>query len=166
VVREYDGQERTYDLTVDVIHTYHVVAGGTPVLVHNCDGMEDLGNVRKDLGSPSPDDVVLTRLDVGGQRFYGISGHGQSYPRPAGVTPQSLTHAEGDAFGQAARAGAGGGHGTLYVDGLVPCRYCRSSLAGYAKSLGLETLTVIGPNGYLGQYVKARGGYRTLRESY
>ncbi|MBM7774692.1 RHS repeat-associated protein [Actinokineospora baliensis] len=27
---------RTYDLTVDTRHTYHVLAGDTPVLVHNC----------------------------------------------------------------------------------------------------------------------------------
>ncbi|NMO57749.1 hypothetical protein HH310_42125 [Actinoplanes sp. TBRC 11911] len=34
-VRSYENQERTYDLTVDDLHTYYVVAGTTPVLVHN-----------------------------------------------------------------------------------------------------------------------------------
>lgn len=28
----------TYDLTIDGLHTYYVLAGSTPVLVHNCDG--------------------------------------------------------------------------------------------------------------------------------
>jgi hypothetical protein len=28
---------RVYNLTVDKIHTYYVIAGNTPVLVHNCD---------------------------------------------------------------------------------------------------------------------------------
>ena len=28
------------DLTVDNTHTYYVLAGGTPVLVHNCDGAD------------------------------------------------------------------------------------------------------------------------------
>jgi RHS repeat-associated protein len=45
-VRRYEGQRRTYDLTVDALHTYYVVASGTSVLVHN-DGPEDvcsLGN--------------------------------------------------------------------------------------------------------------------------
>ncbi|WP_416971786.1 polymorphic toxin-type HINT domain-containing protein [Streptomyces sp. 4F14] len=31
----------TYDLTVGKLHTYYVVAGKTPVLVHNCGGAED-----------------------------------------------------------------------------------------------------------------------------
>lgn len=35
-VRRYAGHRSTYDLTVDGIHTYYVVAGGTPLLVHNC----------------------------------------------------------------------------------------------------------------------------------
>ncbi|MFC0432206.1 RHS repeat-associated core domain-containing protein [Kutzneria buriramensis] len=156
---------RTYNLTIDNLHTYFVVTGGVPVLVHNCDGLDALAKLRQSLGSPSGDDVVLSRLDVNGQQYFGINGHGQNYPRPAGVTPQSMTHAEGDAFGQAARAGVRGGNGTLYVDGLDPCGYCRSSLAGYAKNLDLDTLTVVGPDGYLGQYVRG-GGYRTLRKSY
>jgi len=36
-VRRYQSQEVTYDLTVDSIHTYYVVAGTTAVLVHNVD---------------------------------------------------------------------------------------------------------------------------------
>jgi hypothetical protein len=27
---------RTYNLTIDTVHTYYVLAGATPVLVHNC----------------------------------------------------------------------------------------------------------------------------------
>ncbi|MEU5946736.1 RHS repeat-associated core domain-containing protein [Micromonospora sp. NPDC047465] len=37
-VRSYTGAQTMYDLTVDAVHTYHVMAGDTPVLVHNCDG--------------------------------------------------------------------------------------------------------------------------------
>ncbi|WP_269853941.1 polymorphic toxin-type HINT domain-containing protein [Streptomyces sp. RPT161] len=36
--RAFDQQARTYNLTVDGLHTYYVLAGGTPVLVHNSDG--------------------------------------------------------------------------------------------------------------------------------
>ncbi|GAA0490424.1 hypothetical protein Ade02nite_23970 [Paractinoplanes deccanensis] len=32
----YAGTRTMYDLTVDRIHTYYVVVGNTPVLVHNC----------------------------------------------------------------------------------------------------------------------------------
>jgi RHS repeat-associated protein len=35
-VREYRGDAKTYDLTVDGLHTYYVLAGDTSVLVHNC----------------------------------------------------------------------------------------------------------------------------------
>ncbi|NJP99514.1 hypothetical protein HCK00_02900 [Streptomyces sp. PLAI1-29] len=34
-LRHYEQRQRTHDLTVDGIHTYYVVAGVTPVLVHN-----------------------------------------------------------------------------------------------------------------------------------
>ena len=35
--RNYLGQKVMYDLTVNQVHTYYVVAGNIPVLVHNCD---------------------------------------------------------------------------------------------------------------------------------
>ncbi|WEH28921.1 polymorphic toxin-type HINT domain-containing protein [Streptomyces sp. AM 3-1-1] len=35
-LRHYKKHQRTYNLTVDVFHTYYVLAGETPVLVHNC----------------------------------------------------------------------------------------------------------------------------------
>jgi hypothetical protein len=34
-VRDYSGAMATYDLTIDGVHTYYVVAGDAPVLVHN-----------------------------------------------------------------------------------------------------------------------------------
>ncbi|MFF2008105.1 RHS repeat-associated core domain-containing protein [Streptomyces sp. NPDC058195] len=37
-VRHYTKRQQTYDLTVDRIHTYYVLAGATPVLVHNSNG--------------------------------------------------------------------------------------------------------------------------------
>ncbi|MEV4627811.1 LamG-like jellyroll fold domain-containing protein [Micromonospora sp. NPDC049523] len=40
-VVNYDGAKEMRDLTVADIHTYYVVAGDEPVLVHNCGGGED-----------------------------------------------------------------------------------------------------------------------------
>ncbi|WP_375792311.1 hypothetical protein [Streptomyces rhizosphaericus] len=37
-VRRFTKPQRTYDLTVSGIHTYYVLAGATPVLVHNSNG--------------------------------------------------------------------------------------------------------------------------------
>ncbi|MFJ3493174.1 RHS repeat-associated core domain-containing protein [Streptomyces sp. NPDC086091] len=36
--RHFDQRQRTHDLTITGIHAYYVLAGATPVLVHNCDG--------------------------------------------------------------------------------------------------------------------------------
>ncbi|MFI7276533.1 RHS repeat-associated core domain-containing protein [Streptomyces sp. NPDC049879] len=42
----YTGTARTYDLTIADLHTYYVLAGTTPVLVHNCGGgAADLGHL-------------------------------------------------------------------------------------------------------------------------
>ncbi|MFF5503965.1 polymorphic toxin-type HINT domain-containing protein [Streptomyces roseolus] len=46
--RSYEKRQRTYDLTVEEVRTYYVLAGTTPVLVHNADpfdwekGLEEL----------------------------------------------------------------------------------------------------------------------------
>jgi len=37
-VEHYDQVQSVYDLTVDGVHTYYVVANNTPTLVHNCGG--------------------------------------------------------------------------------------------------------------------------------
>jgi hypothetical protein len=37
-VRYFERRQRTHDLTVTEIHTYYVLAGAAPVLVHNCNG--------------------------------------------------------------------------------------------------------------------------------
>ncbi|AEV87633.1 matrix-binding protein [Actinoplanes sp. SE50] len=42
-VRAYSGDRVMFNLTVDELHTYYVLAGRTPVLVHNCDKNVVLG---------------------------------------------------------------------------------------------------------------------------
>lgn len=42
-VRNFHHYQTTYDLTVGTLHTYYVLAGQTPILVHNCnDGYADV----------------------------------------------------------------------------------------------------------------------------
>jgi RHS repeat-associated protein len=61
----------TYDLTIDGIHTYYVIAGTTPVLVHNCDG-EATVNWDPDMGhatitvKPASGSALTTEQGVGG----------------------------------------------------------------------------------------------------
>lgn len=40
LLNRHTGTTRTYDLTINTLHTYYVLAGTTPVLVHNCGGSE------------------------------------------------------------------------------------------------------------------------------
>ncbi|MER7834305.1 polymorphic toxin-type HINT domain-containing protein, partial [Streptomyces sp. NPDC095602] len=40
-IRKFDKRQRTHGLTLTDIHTYYVLAGSTPVLVHNCDDVDD-----------------------------------------------------------------------------------------------------------------------------
>ncbi|WP_405096834.1 polymorphic toxin-type HINT domain-containing protein [Micromonospora sp. NBC_01412] len=92
-VRNYTDDKRMHDLTVADIHTYYVIAGETPVLVHNCGGsgpapgvIEVSGNVKsvKAFQNYSPSgrggieyvfDPVNNRLLVGAPKSYlGIKG--------------------------------------------------------------------------------------------
>jgi RHS repeat-associated protein len=56
-VRRRGGHRVMFDLTVDITHTYYVLAGKTPVLVHNCgkvvigEGMEDVKDAARRIGA-------------------------------------------------------------------------------------------------------------------
>ncbi|GAB1644694.1 hypothetical protein KRMM14A1259_51170 [Krasilnikovia sp. MM14-A1259] len=47
-VRLFDGKRTMFNLTVAKLHTYYVFAGGTPVLVHNCNELGDDGLLNLD----------------------------------------------------------------------------------------------------------------------
>ncbi|HYO58156.1 deaminase [Archangium sp.] len=108
-------------------------------------GLDDLARLRNELGLQHGEGT-LTRLDVGGRSFYGINAHGQTVSLKTNVI--TATHAEADAFQQAAKAGVNGGRGRLYVDRDL-CRACGPSggVRGLARQLGLEELEVVTPSG-------------------
>ena len=95
--------------------------------------------------------ATLARLDIGGRTFYGRSARGVAHPRLPGTTYQSLRHAEGDVLSRAVNAGMQADEAILYVD-RMPCRWCRNSFAGFARSLGLKKLEVYSPEGLYGRY--------------
>ncbi|WP_433089088.1 polymorphic toxin-type HINT domain-containing protein [Dactylosporangium sp. CA-052675] len=53
-VRNYVGSRDMYDLTVADVHTYYVVAGTTPVLVHNCNGVRCGCSSLRDVADNAP----------------------------------------------------------------------------------------------------------------
>ncbi|WP_241826984.1 polymorphic toxin-type HINT domain-containing protein [Streptomyces graminilatus] len=66
--RPFSKRARTYNLTVDDLHTYYVLAGGTPVLVHNsnCGGRWKLG---EDYSKPNKNGVAPS-LSTMRKRFW------------------------------------------------------------------------------------------------
>ena len=108
-------------------------------------GLRDLGRFRSELGLQEGEGT-LSRLDAGGKSFYGVNAHGQEITLR--VNPISSTHAEADAFQQAANAGVRGGRGTLYVDRAL-CQACglRGAVKSMARQLGLEELKIVTPQG-------------------
>ncbi|WP_405791084.1 polymorphic toxin-type HINT domain-containing protein [Streptomyces sp. NBC_00029] len=80
-IRSYPFAVTTYNLTVDDFHTYYVLAGATPVLVHNC-GTGSISNSR-------PDDLGLEMMEAD---FADIS------PMAAGSSDFSRAASEGGSF--------------------------------------------------------------------
>ncbi len=164
------GAAAYYNLTVSTLHTY--VVGGSHVVVHNCneEAQADLARMRAKLGMSTPEqekiDVAnkipgaknntLGRMDFDGGRdsIYGQNGR---LPRPYaypgkgfGIAPQSFEdHAEGDMVSQAMSKGYTGGNAIIYTD-RATCSFCSNSMAGYARLLNLDTLTVYDPYGLVG----------------
>ncbi|MET7647400.1 LamG-like jellyroll fold domain-containing protein [Streptomyces sp. NPDC005426] len=50
----YTASRTTYDLSIDGLHTYYVLAGVEPVLVHNCAGGKDASGAACSCASPRP----------------------------------------------------------------------------------------------------------------
>jgi RHS repeat-associated protein len=110
--------------------------------------------MRQELGLPpagTKDAAVLTKLEIGDNTFWGINAHGQdvsAWKDLRLVNAGTLTHAEGEAFNQAAEAGVVGGHAHLYVDSAL-CDFCgrNGGVRSMARFLELQSLTVTTPFG-------------------
>ncbi|MER7847770.1 polymorphic toxin-type HINT domain-containing protein [Kitasatospora sp. NPDC096077] len=127
-VRNYDTIPRTaYDLTIAELHTYYVLAGTTPVLVHNCnDARFSVGSdgVAEDLSNPLPPRggyVGVPKLDGGTLPVVGNKIWGNTDPeRLIGTrSPEDLRALASkrdaeklqDFYAGAANAGKGGAAG-------------------------------------------------------
>ena len=107
--------------------------------------LRDLDNFRSQLGF-KPGEDTLARLDLGREQFYGVNAHGQRISlRTNAIT---RTHAEADAFQQAANAGISGGRGRLFVDREL-CRVCgpNGGVVSLARQLRLDELEITTPSG-------------------
>jgi RHS repeat-associated protein len=84
--RPFDKHQRTHDLTITGIHTYYVLAGATPVLVHNCDGVPDVVIRKSDYPETAqhvedaqaaghPDHLTIDRSGAKRRRKESMRGH-------------------------------------------------------------------------------------------
>ncbi len=114
--------------------------------------LKELAIFRSELGLPAVGikflnkEVVLSKLEIGGSTFFGISGHGQNVTLK--VNAVTAKHAEGDAFQQAFNAGARSDVARLVVDKAL-CGFCGANggVKSMARQLGVQKLEVVTPKG-------------------
>lgn len=140
-VHNFTQTERTYNLTVDKLHTYYVLAGGTPVLVHNasftrCDLIAEANNLPKDYPTRT-----AGILDVGTEQLPFVSGGGEEDAYGRG------THAE-DKVTSFLNANRSIKEAVFYIDNAGgPCSGCRSRLPDQLPP-NVE-LWIVGPDGQI-----------------
>ncbi|MGW4876465.1 RHS repeat-associated core domain-containing protein [Streptomyces sp. NPDC004262] len=100
-VHNFHQHQTTYDLTVGKLHTYYVLAGATPVLVHNCGGEIDYGSIGAD-GRRSGIVAEVT------PQMVGTGGKASTRMRPPGF----VSGANGDARGHLLPKALGGSGNT------------------------------------------------------
>ncbi|GAB2628714.1 RHS repeat-associated core domain-containing protein [Streptomyces capparidis] len=122
----YTKHARTYNLTVDGLHTYYVLAGKTPILVHNANCGPSLKHLQKDYPRRT-----VGILDVGVDQLPMISGPGgQSglLKKLPGRTKANAEHVETHAAAFL-RMNPGIRKAVLYIDYPTgTCGTCRSTL--------------------------------------
>ncbi|BDH10616.1 polymorphic toxin-type HINT domain-containing protein [Streptomyces hygroscopicus] len=76
--RSFDKYARTYNLTVEGLHTYYVLAGQTPVLVHNSNGC---GGIALGLSEVDADPMVLHEFadSIGAKSYHDWPSAGDSW---------------------------------------------------------------------------------------
>ena len=105
---------------------------------------------------------TLGKMEFDGDRdpIYGINGQladrNAAYPgKGNGMTATSfMDHAEGDMVHTAATRGYSGGNAVVHTD-RPTCNWCKNSMAGYARKLNLDSITVYDPNGLVGVWGKS-----------
>ena len=114
---------------------------------------DELAEYRQRLGLPpagtEADKSTIAKLEVEDQSFFGINSGSNPNPRQITFKVNSITktHAEADAFQQAADAGVKGGKARLIVDRDL-CNACglRGGVNSMAWQLGIEELEIITPS--------------------
>jgi hypothetical protein len=116
-VKSYTAQRVTYDLSIEGLHTYHVLAGDIPVLVHNCtsggdDAAEEMIRMRHYTNARGKAGIVQSKV-------IRASDQNKVFLVPARGKPMSPRDAE-------AMLGIGRGRGNHVLEFDVPAGRVRS----------------------------------------
>ncbi|MFF4248915.1 polymorphic toxin-type HINT domain-containing protein [Streptomyces sp. NPDC001822] len=141
-VTHYTKRQRTHDLTIADIHAYYVLAGATPVLVHNCGGTrfsvgsdgvaEDLANALPERGGyVKPPTLEGGRMNVVGNKIWGNSDPGELIgTRTPGVLRGLASRGDAeklqDFYQGAVNAGKGGAAGRGAQNSRAPVNTARN----------------------------------------
>jgi hypothetical protein len=142
-IRHYQGERVTYDLTVEITHTYFVTAAGSSVLVHNCP-----------LDNASPDDLHSVATAGGSPRR--LSPAGRALQKHADPTRPQVQRDRYD-YGATTNADRNFIGNTLVEEILTDPNAVRRLNHGASAHYGGSTLDIIMGNG-IGARWSMRGG--------
>jgi hypothetical protein len=111
----------TYDLTIDGLHTYYILAGTTPILVHNCNGGQ-IGYNSDELSSAAHNARVKAGIGPG-RNVAAANVEGLDEP-VIGFSKGGGYHSENDILGQLAAKGIDPSQITELYSERQPCSAC------------------------------------------
>lgn len=128
--RAYVHQATTYNLTVAGLHTYYVLAGATPVLVHNSSGLCGPGFRTASQAGISPNDArrIQNAADKAGQPVIVVGSRANGSANPASdwdyilSGPSRSRHSQQNSLPRGTGDGEGSGRGRDFWQNYNPSR--------------------------------------------
>ncbi|MFE0733108.1 polymorphic toxin-type HINT domain-containing protein, partial [Streptomyces antibioticus] len=127
--RTFDERQRTHDLTVSDVHTYYVLAGATPVLVHNCNESMDFVH---GTSSTHADNIEVNGLSGDAARG---NSRGGGVGQPGNLFTYRVSPGDSDTLSAAATFGgsrtATGDRPAILIFRMCKCTYDRLTAEGH-----------------------------------
>ncbi|MER7141303.1 polymorphic toxin-type HINT domain-containing protein [Streptomyces sp. NPDC000341] len=128
--RSFTQHARTYNLTVDDLHTYYVLAGETPVLVHNSNGLCGSGFRTASQAGISPNDArrIQNAADKAGQPVVVVGSRANGSANSASdwdyilSGPSRSRHSQQSSLPRGTGDGEGSGRGRDFWQNYNPSR--------------------------------------------
>ncbi|MFF2895091.1 RHS repeat-associated core domain-containing protein [Streptomyces sp. NPDC057966] len=145
----YTKRQRTHDLTIQDIHAYYVLAGATPVLVHNCGtgdpalGVSAAIDGRANFPGLAPKRMAGALFPAGSRNSISLASGARNaapdYVPPPGARQNYRFHVEPQAVARMTQDGITKAH--LYLDGHFMCGACTDGLPDMLPTNSSLTVT-------------------------